>query len=187
MIGRRGASCRIDRPAGFALVEAVISVVIVGVLMVVALNTVGAAKVGQAKAARRSRAALLGEAMMAEILPLAYEDPAEPDSLALEAGEDGGSRANFDDVDDYDGWSASPPEAKGGTPIVGAEDYRRVVKVVWANAADPSQQAAVNTGVKRIEVTVFYKGQDLFTLSALRTGSGPKMAAAVAAAVEVGG
>ena len=41
------------------------------------------------------------------------------------------------DVDDYDGWSASPPEDKNGNPLVGFDDWGRSVSVEWVNPDNP--------------------------------------------------
>ncbi len=177
MIHTQGIRYRPGRGGGFALVEAVISVMIVGVLMVVALNTVGAAKVGQSKVRQSSRAVLLGEALMAEILAQPYEDPEQPaGGFGLDVGEGDGTRIHFDDMDDYAGWMASPPQHKDGTPIAEADSYRRTVTVAWAEADDPNRQASVATGLKRVRVTVSHKNRELFSMVGLRAGSGADMA-----------
>ena len=55
---------------------------------------------------------------MAEILQASYEDPDGPSAgIGLDASELTASRATFDDVDDYDGWLASPPQQRDGTAM----------------------------------------------------------------------
>ena len=81
------------------------------------------------------------------------------------------ARALWDDVDDYDGWSASPPEEKDGTAITWASDFTRAVSVDWVVRSDLSQTTSSETQVKRIEVTVSRGEREIVTLVAYRTSS----------------
>ncbi|MCK4661090.1 MAG: PKD domain-containing protein [Phycisphaerae bacterium] len=161
---------------GFTLVEAVISIVIVSVMLVAALNTVGAARTSKYKLAERSRALLLAQGLMAEILQQPYEDADVADNLGPETGEDGGTRANFDDVDDYADWIASPPQNRNGTTIPSADDYEHVVEVRWIDPADLSSTSDTPTGVKRIKVVVKRGGREIVKLFAYRTRMWPDLA-----------
>ena len=71
------------RGAGFTLVEAAISIVLVSVMLVAALNTVGAAKLGQQKTAARGRAHLLAQELMSEIMRQDYADPQDIGTIDL--------------------------------------------------------------------------------------------------------
>ncbi len=154
-------------PRAFSLVEATISVVIVSVMLVAALNTVPAAKLGGRKTADRGKGMLLAQALMSEILVQDYQEPVDTPVFGRES-ESGGDRANYDDVDDYDGWSSSPPEYKDGTQIANLAGWKRSVAVVWVNATDLSVTSGSETGVKRITVTVTYN-VELASLIAVRT------------------
>jgi MSHA pilin protein MshD len=158
------------RPA-FTLTEAVVSIAIVGVMLVAALNTVGASQTTRKTMGDRSRGMLLAEDLMSEILQQHYEDPDYAlGSFGLAAAEVGdGSRALWEDVDDYDGWSASPPQAKDGTELTGFDGWTRAVSVSWVTRADPAVVSASDTGVKVVVVTVSCDGQEVATLTALRT------------------
>ncbi len=153
------------------MVEAIISMLIIGVMLVAALNTVGAAKVTERKAADRSHGVLLAQDLLSEILQQAYEDPdLAAGSFGLAAAEIGdGSRALWEDVDDYHGWTASPPEAKDGTVIAGFKNWERQVHVAWVDPADLETVVGGNQGAKRITVTVLYNGVQVAELVAVRT------------------
>jgi MSHA pilin protein MshD len=172
--GQRGCARNCN---GFSLVEAALSTVIVGVMMVAALQAAAAARAHAQRGADRGRAALLARDLMAEILQQHYEDPAYPrGSFGRSAGESAtGNRSLFDDVDDYDGWTESPPRDRNGNVIGDAPDWRRSVTVRWVSRSDLSTVSASDTRLKRIEVTVSRSGLVLARLTALRSGSGVTM------------
>lgn len=159
--------------AALTLVEAVVSVALVGVMLVAALDTVGASQATQKKMGDRNRAMLLAQDLMTEIVQQAYEDPELSEGsfgLAADAVGDG-SRALWEDVDDYDGWSASPPEQKDGTVLADLDDWCRSVAVNWVTSTNATDVEASDTGVKRITVTVTWNGLPRATLVALRTNT----------------
>ncbi len=161
---RRNCSAR-----AFSLIEATISVVIVGGMMVAALNTVGAAKLGNQKNTSRKSGNLLAQQLMGEILTQGYAEPVDAPGFGRESSESGGDRTDYDDVDDYDAWSSSPPELKDGTVIPDLAGWARQVSVAWVNAADLSLTSGSETNVKRIIVTVTYNGVEVASLTAVRT------------------
>ena len=157
------------------MIEAIVSILVVGVMLVAALNTVGAARLGEQKIAQRNRGLALAQDLMSEILQQAYADPeAGEDSFAVDAGEVGdGSRNLWEDVDDYHGWSASPPQQKDGTVMTGLEGWERSVQVVWADPSNLFQTVGTNQGAKRITVTVTHDGLPVASLFAFRTSAWP--------------
>ena len=159
---------------GVTLVEAVISVVIVGVMFAAAVSTVVATKLAERVMTNRRQGQLLAQALMAEIVIQDYEEPVgDPPIFGRESGESGGARDFWDDVDDYAGWSSSPPESKGGIPMDGLADWRRSVDVVWVNPTNLNQVGA-NTGVKRITVTASHNDVPVAELVAIRTAGWPR-------------
>jgi len=116
---------------------------------------------------------MLAQQLMAEILAQAYEDPNfGPGSFGLGGDEVGdGSRALWEDVDDYDGWSASPPEDKNGNPLTGFDDWGRSVTVDWVNPDNPSQAMMSDTRVKSITVDVTHNGVPVASTVALRSAA----------------
>jgi len=153
---RRTAPGRRDRrrQRGFSLIEATVSVLIVGGMFAVALNTLGASKRTQYLTGTRGRGQLLAQALMGEILSLRYEELDDPDSFGLEGSENSAKRDLFDDVDDYSGWSASPPQNKDGIDISSFEGWSRAVAVTWVDPDDLMTPVGAATGVKRITVTI---------------------------------
>lgn len=146
-----------------------ISTVIVAVMLVAALHTVGASRLTQHKVAVVSRGRLLAEALMSEILQQKYEEPDGAPAFGREAGESAASRAAYDDVDDYDGWSAGPPVAKDGSPLVNSAGWRRSVTVERIDPIETDEVKTVETGAKRITVTAAYKDVPQATLVAIKT------------------
>ena len=68
----------LGRATAFSLIEVVGATAIVGGLLVVAMSTLGASKARQNDLAVRTRAALLAQDFIAEMLQLAYEEPDDP-------------------------------------------------------------------------------------------------------------
>jgi len=160
---------RAHAPA-FTLVEAVISTVIVGVMFVVALNTVGASRLTQHRAAVTNRGCFFAEMLLSEIVQQNYKDSGVNPVFGPETGESTTTRADFDDVDDYSGWSGAPT-AKDGTALPNSTGWTQTVTVQWINRLDPSQVQAVETNVKRITVVTNYNNVPQVTLVAIRTAS----------------
>jgi type II secretory pathway pseudopilin PulG len=162
-------SSRTPHASAFTIVEAVIASVIVGVMLVAALNTVGASRLTQHKAALTSQGRLLAETLMAEILVQDYRDPDGTPVFGGEAGEATTTRADFDDVDDYHEWVASPPTTKDGTPLANTTGWTRTVTVQWIDPLDPAQVEDVETNAKRVTVTGSYGDVPQVTLVAIKT------------------
>jgi len=154
---------------GFTLVEAVISTVIVAVMFVAALNTVGAARVAQHKASLVGRGRMFAESLLAEILQQSYQEPGTTWVFGREAGESDTIRTAYDDVDDYHGWTESPPTAKDGTALPNSASWSRTVTVEWVNALDPTQVSGTETGAKRITVLATFRNVPQATVVAVRT------------------
>jgi len=155
----------------FTIVEAMISTVIVGIMFVAALNTVGASQLTQHKASLVCRSQQLAESLMSEILRQSYKDPDGTPVFGRESNESATPRMSWDDVDDYDGLSESPPATKDGTALTNATGWNRTVKVEWVDAGNPAQVQTVETGVKRVIVTVAYNSVPQATLTTLKTDS----------------
>ncbi len=160
---------RLSRRRAFTIVEAVISTIIVAIMFVAALNTVGASRRIQQQTVVAVEGRQLAESLLAEVLRQSYEDPNGSPVFGLEAGEAAATRADFDDVDDYHGWSAAPPVAKDGTPLANVSGWTRTVAVVWIHPHDPAVVKASETRAKRITVTASYNNATLATLVAVRT------------------
>ncbi len=160
---------------GFTLLEALLSLVLVGMVVVAALSALGSALAIEQLVAERGHGLGICRQLMAEILRQPYADPdGGPLVLGPDASEVGdGSRALWDDVDDYDGWSASPPQDKDGTVAGNRAGWTRIVAVVWVDPTDPSQTVGSDQGAKWISVTVTRDGKLITSLAALRSSAAP--------------
>jgi MSHA pilin protein MshD len=160
---------RRTRADAFTIVEAVLSTIIVGVMFVAALNTVGAARVTQYRAALVERGQLLARLLAAEIVQQSYRDPDGTPVFGREANESATPRTAWDDVDDYDGLSETPPAARDGTVLTNFAGWKWTVTVQWVDPADPSVTKAAESGVKRITVCVTYQNVPQAVVAVLRT------------------
>ncbi len=160
----------------FSMVEVVVSMAIVGVMLVASLNAVGASKAVEKKISDRARGMLLAQQLMNEILAQDYADAdSGVTSFCIESGEGTGNRSLFDDVDDYDDWTASPPQYKDGTTLsyLGT-GWARSVTVARVRPQSLTTSAILNTGVKRITVVVTRNGLQVASLVAIRTQGADK-------------
>ncbi|HUG67600.1 MAG TPA: hypothetical protein VMM76_07605 [Pirellulaceae bacterium] len=138
--------------AGLSLVEVLFATVIVSFILVTSLDGLGGALKMWNVATWRSDAYGLAEQLMAEIMQQEYKEPGTS-LLGIDLGESASNRADWDDVDDYDGWS-SAPQYKDGTPITGFSMWRRQVEVKLVQRASPNTTTLLDEGLKRITVRV---------------------------------
>ena len=171
--GRMGrGSARWRPPGAFTLVEVVISSVVVALMLVAALTMLGGASRGYGITREYQVGRLLGETLMGEIFERSYVDVNDPSGFGVEVGEGTATRVDFDDVDDYDGWSSNPPEGKDGSGVSGAAGWTRSVIVRWADVLDPGADVGADSGLKRIEVSVTNSQGKQYTVKALRSSTG---------------
>ncbi len=157
---------------GFTLIEAALGSLIVGSLFVAALHTVAASRTTAASQAARGEAILLAQSLMEEVLAHPYTDPNQAPTFGRETGESGSNRAAFDDLDDFNGWTSSPPAAPDGTAVASAR-FRRSCEVKQVNPSNLSGSSSTDTGVRRVRVTVTHADRVLAELTAYRTPANP--------------
>ncbi|MCA9075624.1 MAG: hypothetical protein KDA93_11370 [Planctomycetaceae bacterium] len=161
---------------GITLVEVAISTLLVGLVMVASLRSVASVMRTFQVASDQGEAMDLARELMAEITQHAYQDPEEPGkNLGTNSGESGGDREDFDDVDDYYGWSASPPETQEGEELTEFVGWTRSVVVKKVSSSDPTvvrNDNSADQGVKRIAVTVTDPEGASVTLTSIRAISG---------------
>lgn len=120
-------------PRAFTLVEAVVSMVIVGVMLVAALQTVASAADARRRGAALSRADDLARVLLSEICSKAYEDPNGAPTFGTESGEIARDSRNFNDLDDYNGFSQTVPTLADGTKLAGYDGWS------WAASVKPQR------------------------------------------------
>lgn len=157
---------------GFSLVETAIASIIVGGVLVSSLNAIGAAAASGRRQSDRERAHLLAHDLLAEILLHPYADPetgAQP-TMGPELGETTGTRALFDDIDDFHGWTSTPIELADGTAIVGFTSWSRTVT---CRRLDPATMETVlgDSEIIEVVVEVEHNGTTLAKATAIRTNT----------------
>ncbi len=160
---------------GIALWETVMSTFLVGMVLVTATATSGASLRMQTKAAERAKAGYLAYALIGEMLELSYMQPGQTSSpIGLDTGESSTSRANYNDVDDYNGWTDSPPQNKDGTVLPDLTGWSRQVVVEWVSPSTLTQASpgsSSETGMKRLTVTVQHNGTTILTRVATKANA----------------
>ncbi|HVJ86030.1 MAG TPA: hypothetical protein VM452_10330 [Caulifigura sp.] len=156
----------LKRRAGFSLIEIAISSLFVGTILVAAMSTTGAVVRFRSSTADQARATLLATDLLAEIQQRPYSDPNQTPIFGRESGET--VRSQFDDVDDYDAWTESPPKNQAGTSLPGFTGWSRTVNVARAQRSAPIQTASSEEGLKRITVVISKNGVTLRTIDSLK-------------------
>lgn len=157
-----------------SLIEVVASTMIVGLMAVATLNSLGAATRSANSIGNRAIAAGLADELMSEIVQMPYSDPDGSAVFGRESGEAAAPRSAFDDVDDYDGWNASPPQYRDGTTIPDRTNWRQRVQILRVVPANPAQTTNTEQGAKRIRVTIEYQNQVLADQVSVRTDTDEK-------------
>jgi prepilin-type N-terminal cleavage/methylation domain-containing protein len=158
-----------NRRCGLTLIEVVASTMIVSLMAVAALNALAAATKSSNSIGNRAVAAGLADELMSEIVMQSYSDPDGSPVFGHESDEPTSVRSGFDDVDDYDGWNAKPPQYRDGTVIPDRADWRQKVAVTYVTPTNPTQTSSTDQGVKRIRVTIEYQDVVVADQYAIRT------------------
>ena len=152
---------------GFTFVELVIAIAVMGIACVTMLQMLGLSLSHQSDTLVQARTTALAEAYMAEILARRFDEQSSPGGVPAcsaattpcsptNAFADGESRANFDDVDDFDGLDESPPLNATGAVRAGFDGFRVQVAVRYATNAERAGfglDAATDAKLIQIDVT----------------------------------
>lgn len=142
---------------GATLVELLVSIVIVAIAASTILGVLAMTTAASADPMIRHQAAAIAEAYLEEVLLKPLSDPDGVDGEAV--------RADFDDLDDYDGLSDAGARDQFGSPIAGLDAYNVAISVVpsAALAGVPAVDAL------RVDVIVSHVNDVNFVLSGYRT------------------
>ncbi|HBE68457.1 MAG TPA: hypothetical protein DDW52_09955 [Planctomycetaceae bacterium] len=162
----------IRQRSGLTLIEVVVSTAIVALIISAALRTVSMAVQLRSKTAILRDGPALASNLIAEISANAYIDPQDPSAaIGPNSGENIVVRSDFDDIDDFHGWSSAPPVDSAGVSLADYAGWSRAVTVEFVNPTDLS--TTVNDlGLKRIQVTVTSPSSEVTSLSVLRSSQG---------------
>jgi hypothetical protein len=155
---------------GINMVEVAVSSLIVGVMLVASLRVVGQSFLTQRLNADRATGQFLADALLNEALQLSYMDPGLTSSpIGRGSGESATNRNNYDDVDDYHGYSESPPKSKTNTVLEGFNGWRRSVTVQWVDHTNLNLVRTSESGVKRVIVQALRNGELVATATGYRS------------------
>ena len=136
--------------SSFTLIELIVTIAISGIVILAIATQFHEAVKGLALQKAVRSATVLSEDMMNEIRSKNFTDPQTPGSFG---SEEGPVRRNYDDVDDYHGWTGSPPETIEGSVMTNYSGFQRSVTVDYVSAADLDTPTNA-TSLKRIAVVV---------------------------------
>ena len=140
---------------GLTMVEVTISLIILGVAITAGVRTLGSFATSSKAWAERSVAMELANALMSEITTLPFADPDGGNVIGCDPGETAADRTTFDDIDDYHGWEASPPQDASGTALTAYSGFRQQVAVAYDDALGEPLAVDFEAGTfKKITVTI---------------------------------
>ncbi len=159
--------------AGFSLVESMLALVLASGAMVAALGLIGASAKSEAFAERRAIGQTLAAELLWEVSSASFEEPGVVGSFGPAGAEVGAtSREQLNDVDDFNGWSESPPKDRDGASRTDLEGWTRRVTVERVSLAGHAGGAvAYDSRVKRITVVVEFNSMQVATATAIRTSA----------------
>ena len=154
----------IGRRRGFTLIEASLATVIVGVGVLSMMQLFTACTIQNHSAANTTTAMLLAENIQETMAGVSFSDPAY--GRTYFGPEPGQTLPSYDDIDDFDGRTFSPPIDSTRTPIAGLSQYSQVVSV-WpvypnqlsanSNTASPDVSQTTYTGAARVTVRILHR------------------------------
>ncbi len=148
---------------GFTLIELVVAMVVLAIAMSGVMLAINYATSHSADPVLRQQALAIAESYMEEICLKSVSDPDGIDSE--------GSRAFYDDVDDYNGLNDNPGNGGAkdayGNPLSGLSGYSVFVSTVAASFGPTGPPDATVSGY-RIEVTVTDPAGQTLLLSGYR-------------------
>ena len=156
---------------GATLIEAVLAVIALGIATPPLVGLFREVAARGADDTYQQVAITYGESLMEEIVSKKFEDPGVANGSF---GTEESTRSSYDDIDDYDALSESPPKRFNGTLLNAYGGFTRTATVDNVTGASPdpvTPSADGTTDFKRIRVKVSWtggKGGEL-TLTTMRT------------------
>jgi prepilin-type N-terminal cleavage/methylation domain-containing protein len=140
------------RRESFTLIELLVTIAIAGIILLSLALALRENMKTLSNQKDMQSATMLADDLMGEIRAKSFADPQSPTSFGLEESY---PRRNFDDADDYNGWTSSPPQTIEGTIMTNYAGfwYRVAVSNVLESNFNALQPPG-STSYKRILVVV---------------------------------
>ena len=152
---------------GFTLVESLLAAVVLAMTITAVTMPFTAAARNEQDDARRTVAMSLAQELMEEILAHPFADPQGGGGPGPEAGE--AARADFDNIDDYDGYAEPAGSIVSGdgqtVSETGAHGLSRSARVTYVFVTGQAPTGPPN--FVRVEVEMRHNGQPLLTVTRL--------------------
>jgi MSHA pilin protein MshD len=168
------------RQKGVTLVELVISIVVLSIAMVALMNAFSVSMSGSADPLWRNKSLKLAQLYLDEILSKRYDHNTHVGGLPFVTmpsctglGPDPGEtdRADYNDVDDYNGLTESPPKSLTGNLDSSYTPYSISVSVVCDGTRVGAMQSSTtgsNAQAKKISITITPPNQPAITFAVYR-------------------
>lgn len=136
---------------GFTLAEAMIAVAILAVSVLAITEMIVAGQMATYEAMHQRRGQSLVEAMMEEVISKPYDDPDEVSAFGPEVDEV--DREDFDNTDDFDGWTEDFGDIVDATGAAYGTGFARFSRAVTCAAASQTV-GGLSVTVDGLDVTV---------------------------------
>jgi len=158
--------------AGFSLVEVIVLIVVIALAVPPIVMLLYETVTRGTDSRMQMIATSLATGLMEEILSNNFEDP---EGSSGSFGTEEAGRADYDDVDDYDGLSVRPPQDSQGNALSDYAAFRTRVTVENVSSSSPGGTAVSDgsTDFKRVTITVEWdNGNSLVRLKGLSSNFG---------------
>ena len=145
---------------GLSYVETVLAAAIMSGLLLAGLVLMGNLGRSRQSSTDAEAASWLVINMLEELENQSYSDPDDQEA-DIGADEDDETRQLFDDIDDYDDWSACPPEYQDGSTYSQYSHLTRSVAVGYVSSANLATPTGSNEGFKEVTITVSRNGTNI--------------------------
>ncbi|MEM1329210.1 MAG: type II secretion system protein [Planctomycetota bacterium] len=135
------------RRRGFSLAETVAASAIAGTLAAAVVGVSAKAAVTRSLASQQRQAETLVASMASEVRETGFGSESSLGSGAA------GPRSAFESLDEFNGWSSSPPRDADGVALDGSDGLTRTVSVFWRDPGTGGR-TATPTGVKVVSIEV---------------------------------
>ncbi|MHC4476851.1 MAG: prepilin-type N-terminal cleavage/methylation domain-containing protein [Planctomycetota bacterium] len=150
---------------GFSLLEVLIAVVLLGLALVALLAANSSFTTVNAAGSELSTAEFLVEQIKELTALLPVVDPEDADTFF---GPEEAAVADYDDLDDFDNASFSPPINANRQVLANFATFNQRIRVERVNRSDFEQAVAGHTGFVRVTVTVSSNSKAVSSTSWIR-------------------